>query len=90
MGFEDEIPDTEDAVKAANAYAENKRNEAAAKQAETIAKMQQNQEDLRKKQEQLAQLSEVLGINEMPQDRPAGPVNNLFGWTDGRDDKDSQ
>jgi len=65
MGFEDEIPDTEDAVKAANAYAENKRNEAEAARVQTLAKMQENQDELRKKQEQLSQLSELLGVSEM-------------------------
>lgn len=65
MGFEDEIPDTTDAVATANAYAENKRTEAEKARLETLAKMQENQDELRKKQEQLAQLSELLGVSEM-------------------------
>jgi uncharacterized protein YidB (DUF937 family) len=65
MASKDEIPTTDDAVKAANEYAEKQRTEAAKRQAETLAQMEKNQEELRKKQEQLSKLSEALGINEM-------------------------
>jgi exonuclease VII large subunit len=65
LGFEDETEEPMDAVEAANLYAENKRKEADQRQAETLAQMEKNQEDFKKKQQQLGQLSEILGINEM-------------------------
>lgn len=66
MDYEDEIPATTDAIKAANEYAENQRKEQESKRLDTIAQMEQNRMDEEKAKKKLELIAEIVKQMQQP------------------------
>jgi len=57
-----------DPVKVANEYAQRQRDEAAQKQAETLAQMEKNRQELDEKRKLVNELSQAMGIHQIQED----------------------